>query len=123
MASIKGPDFIALQVSDLERSKKFYTDIVGLKPAPQSPPDAVLFLTNPIPFAIRKPHPGTDLKAVSQLGHGVALWFLCDDSIQFCQSLKGKGVVVLDEPTPGPFGMTFHLKDVDGYIVTVHDKT
>lgn len=122
MASIMGPDFIALQVSDLERSKKFYTDIVGLKLAPQSPPDAVLFITNPIPFAIRKPHPGIDLKAALLLGHGVALWFLCDDSIQLCRSLREKGVVVLDEPTPGPFGMTFHFKDVDGYILTVHDK-
>ncbi len=55
MAKIVGPDFIALQVRDLEASRRFYTDALGLEPAPQSPPGAVVFQTAPIPFAIREP--------------------------------------------------------------------
>jgi len=31
-------------------------------------------------------------------------------------------VVFLDEPTPGPFGSTFRFRDLDGYVITVHDK-
>ena len=120
MATVKGPDFIALQVRDLEASRRFYRDVIGLKESPKSPPEAVLFLTSPIPFAVRTPH--VDLNATSHLGHGVALWFYCDDSAELCQALKNKGVEVLTQPTVGPFGMTFHFKDIDGYIMTVHDK-
>ena len=104
MPTVKGPDFLALQVRDLETARRFYRDIVGLAEAPQSPPDAVLFQTIPIPFAVRKPH--VDLDQVPILGHGVALWFCCDDSVALYHNLKGKGVKVLDEPMPGSFGMT-----------------
>jgi catechol 2,3-dioxygenase-like lactoylglutathione lyase family enzyme len=119
MATVKGLDFVALQVPDVEKAAKFYTEIIGLKRAPQSPPDAVLFLTSPIPFAVRKPHsPLGD----SSLGLGVALWFYCDNSIELFNKLKSNNVPLLDEPTPGPFGMTFHFKDLDGYVITIHDK-
>ena len=120
MTSVKGPDFIALQVHDLEAARRFYRDVVGLVEAPRSLPDAVLFQTSPIPFAVRKPY--VDLGQVPILGHGVALWFYCDDSVALHRRLKGSGVAVLDEPSPGPFGMTFHFRDPDGYTITVHDK-
>ena len=120
MATLKGPDFIALQVRDLQASRRFYRDVIGLKESPKSPPEAVLFLTSPIPFAVRTPH--VDLNATSYLGHGVALWFYCDDSGELYKALKSKGVELLTQPTVGPFGMTFHFKDLDGYIITVHDK-
>ena len=50
MAKIIGPDFLALQVRNLEASRTFYTEQLGLKLAPQSPPHAVVFATSPIPF-------------------------------------------------------------------------
>ena len=59
--TVTGPDFIALQVSDLERSAEFYENALGLRRAPASPPGAVLFATTPIPFAVREPLPGVDL--------------------------------------------------------------
>ena len=59
--TVTGPDFIALQVSDLERSAEFYENALGLRRAPASPPGAVLFTTTPIPFAVREPLPGVDL--------------------------------------------------------------
>ena len=55
--TVTGPDFIALQVSDLERSAEFYENALGLRRAPASPPGAVLFTTAPIPFAVREPFP------------------------------------------------------------------
>ena len=48
MAKIIGPDFIALQVRNLEASRTFYTEQLGLELAPQSPPHAVVFATSPI---------------------------------------------------------------------------
>ena len=35
--TVTGPDFIALQVSDLERSAEFYENALGLRRAPASP--------------------------------------------------------------------------------------
>ena len=120
MSNIKGPDFIAVQVNDLERARRFYTETLGLTPAPQSPPEACLFLTEPIPFAVRKPHAGTVIDAAP--GNGVALWFLCRDAVDLYDTLKEKGVELLGEPATGPFGLTFKFRDADGYVITVHDK-
>lgn len=38
MARVTGPDFVALQVRDLEDSGRFYEERLGLERAQQSPP-------------------------------------------------------------------------------------
>ncbi len=48
--SVTGPDFIALQVRDLERAAHFYETRLGLRRAPVSPPGAVVFTTDPSPL-------------------------------------------------------------------------
>jgi len=120
MAKLIGPDFIALMVSDMDRSKVFYTKQLGLRAAPQSPPDAVVFQTQPIPFAIRKP--ALDLEAVDKLGWGVALWIAADDADGLHQSLKDAGVNIAQPPFDSPFGRTFAFLDPDGYRITVHQN-
>ncbi len=47
-----GPDFISLQVRDLDTAAAFYEDRVGLRRAPASPPGAVPFGRT---FALRDP--------------------------------------------------------------------
>ncbi len=61
---VTGPDFVALQVRDLEASARFYTERLRLRRAPVSPPGAVVFTTEPIPFAVREPM--VDLDATSR---------------------------------------------------------
>ena len=117
--AVTGPDFIALQVRDLDASARFYTDILGLRPAPQSPSDAIVFQTKPIPFAIRKPL--VDLSAASKLGWGVALWMHVNGTDALYEKLRAAGVPIVREPTDSPFGRTFTFADPDGYGVTVHD--
>jgi catechol 2,3-dioxygenase-like lactoylglutathione lyase family enzyme len=58
---VTGPDFIALQVRDLDAAADFYRSRLGLRQAPVSPPHAVVFATSPVPFALRTPLPGVDL--------------------------------------------------------------
>lgn len=115
-----GPDFIALQVRDLERAAAFYEDVVGLARAPFSPPHAVVFATTPA-FAVRDPAPGVDLEA-GPLGLGVALWFHDPEAAALHSTLAAAGAVILQEPFEGPFGTTFVFQDLDGYAVTVHDR-
>ncbi len=49
--AVTGPDFISLQVRDLERSAAFYERYLGLKRSDAGPPHAVVFGTRPIAFA------------------------------------------------------------------------
>ena len=123
MPAVTGPDFISLQVRDLEASAAFYETHLGLRRAPVSPPHAVVFATSPIALAVREPVPGLDLDAVTpRPGAGVALWLHADDAQALHDGLAGAGVPVLSAPVDGPFGRTFTFADPDGYAVTVHDR-
>lgn len=119
MPTVTGPDFLALQVTDLERAATFYEERLGLRRAPVAPPGAVVFATAPIPFAVREPAPGTDLTA-GPLGLGVALWLASDDAQGIHDDLVAHDVPIVTEPFDGPFGRTFAFADPDGYVVTIH---
>jgi predicted enzyme related to lactoylglutathione lyase len=118
--TVTGPDFIALQVRDLEKAATFYEEVVGLTRAPFSPPHAVVFDTQPT-FAVRDPGPGVDLDS-GQAGLGVALWLHDPETVALHASVAAAGATVVQEPFDGPFGTTFVFQDLDGYLVTVHDR-
>ncbi|HEX6340739.1 VOC family protein [Umezawaea sp.] len=119
--TVTGPDFLALQVRDLDRAAEFYETHLGLRRATASPPGAVVFDTAPIPFAVREPLPGVDLDAATpRPGLGVALWLRSDDPQALHDRLAGEGVPIVAPPVQGPFGRTFSFADPDGYAVTVH---
>jgi predicted enzyme related to lactoylglutathione lyase len=118
--AVTGPDFIALQVRDLEKAATFYEEVVGLTRAPFSPPHAVVFDTQPT-FAVRDPSPGVDLDS-GQVGLGVALWLHDPEAVALHQTVAAAGAVIVESPFEGPFGMTFVFQDLDGYVVTIHDR-
>ncbi len=119
--AVHGPDFVALQVRDLERAAAFYEQRLGLRRAPGGPPHAVVFDTRPVAFAVREPLPGVDLDGVHRPGLGVALWLSADDAQGVHDDLATAGVAIAAPPVDGPFGRTFSFVDPDGYVVTVHD--
>ncbi len=121
--TVTGPDFLALQVRNLERAAQFYETHLGLRRLPASPPGAIVFDTTPIPFAVREPLPGVDLDtATPRPGLGVALWLHADDAQVLHDQLTAAGVPVPVVPFDGPFGRTFTFTDPDGYAVTIHDQ-
>ena len=119
--TVTGPDFIALQVRDVPRAAAFYEQWLGLVRAAASPPEAVVFDTHPIAFAVREPLPGVDLGATERPGLGVALWLHADDARALHDALSAAGVTIVAPPVDGPFGATFSFLDPDGYAITVHD--
>ncbi|GAA0508716.1 glyoxalase [Paractinoplanes deccanensis] len=120
---VTGPDFLALQVRDLDAAADFYEKRLGLRRAPVSPPHAVVFATTPIAFAVREPQPGVDLDAATpHPGTGVALWLHADDAQSLHDNLAATGVPIVAAPIDGPFGRTFTFRDPDGYAITIHDK-
>lgn len=118
--NVQGPDFIALQWRDIEAGKRFYRDVLGLKLAEFSPPDAFVFDTKPITFAVREPL--VDLEETSRLGHGVALWLLADDTEEVLGRLQKNDVEIVKPLGNSPFGKTLTFRDPQGYLVTIHDQ-
>lgn len=118
MTTPMGPDFIALQVRDLAASRKFYVEIFGFDPAPQSPPGAVVFKTAPIPLALREPI--RPLPETGPLGVGMVLWIACADADVLHDLILARGGAILSPPADGPFGRFFVTADPDGYAITFH---
>ena len=117
-----GPDFISLQVRDLDASQAFYERYLGLVRSPAGAPHAVVFDTEPIAFALREVVAGVDLAAVPQPGIGVALWLRATDVQAIHDALAADGRTIVAAPIDGPFGRTFTFADPDGYHVTLHDR-
>jgi predicted enzyme related to lactoylglutathione lyase len=118
--TVDGPDFIALQVRDVEAAGAFCEQHLGLRRAPASPPGAVVFSTEPIPFAVREPLPGVDLDDVARPGLGVALWFRTTDAQELHDQLAAAGVPIISPPQDSPFGRMFTFTGPEGYAITAH---
>lgn len=115
-----GVNFMTLQVRDLEGSRRFYTDLVGLTPKDESPPNTAVFATEPIPMALREA--SIDLDAVETLGWGVVIWLKAVDPDALWERLSSAGVTIVEEPCDAACGRTFVFEDPDGYRITVHDR-
>ncbi|MFD4562409.1 VOC family protein [Streptomyces sp. NPDC058469] len=116
---IDGPDFIALQVRDVEAAAVFCEKNLGLRRTPASPPGAIVFDTKPVPLAVREPLPGTDLDA-GRPGLGVALWFSTPDAQALHDQLTANDVKILTPVSASPFGPMFSFVGPEGYVLTAH---
>jgi len=110
--------FVSLQVSNLDASRQFYTEVLGFEPlATEQQPDACVFATQSgAIFAIRKPM--IDLQAVNRLGWGVGLWFNVEQLDAFLHRIHGKATLVRGIQAT-PFGNTAVIADPDGYTLTL----
>jgi predicted enzyme related to lactoylglutathione lyase len=119
---VTGPDFISLQTRDLDASRVFYEQYLGLVRSQAGPPHAVVFETKPIAFALRDVVPGTDLASAAQPGIGAAIWLHATDVQAIHDDLVAGGHTIVSAPVDGPFGRTFTFADPDGYQFTLHDR-
>lgn len=111
--------FVSLQVTDLEASGKFYTEILGFQQVSQSPPDAIVFKQkNGAIFAIRKPM--IELSRANLLGWGVAVWFGIGNLDTFLGRNEGK-ITIIKDIHPTPFGRILVIADPDGYAITLQE--
>ncbi|MFE7409471.1 VOC family protein [Streptomyces laurentii] len=118
--AIDGPDFIALQVHDVEAAASFCERHLGLRRAAVSPPHAVVFDTRPIPFAVRALLPGVDLADPARPGLGVVLWFHTPDARRLHDQLADAGITIVEPLTDSPFGPKFSFEGPEGYTLTAH---
>ncbi|MFC9238958.1 VOC family protein [Streptomyces decoyicus] len=118
--TIDGPDFVALQVRDLNAAADFCEQHLGLRRAAVSPPHAVVFDTKPTPFAVRELLPGVDLADTARPGLGAVLWFQTSDAHQLHDQLTAAGIKILTPITDSPFGPMFSFEGPEGYTLTAH---
>jgi predicted enzyme related to lactoylglutathione lyase len=119
---VTGPDFVSIQVRDLDASQAFYEQYLGLVRSPAGPPHAVVFTTTPIAFALRDLVAGTDLDAAPHPGVGTAIWLHATQVQEIHDALVEAGHEIVAAPIDGPFGRTFTFADPDGYRITLHDR-
>lgn len=116
--SVAGLSFVGLEVSDLNRSKTFYEDILGFVSVPAQRPDAVIMKTDDGLGAFA-------LKAPSEAGpkptSSIALWFCCDDIDALAERAQQVGAEVVIPPQMGPFGRMTAIADPDGHTLTFHN--
>lgn len=117
---VTGPDFISLQVTNLDGSRAFYERYLGVVRAPVGPPHAVVFQSATIAFALRELAAETDL--TSRPGNGIALWLHATDVQAIHDDMVANGETILTPIFDGPFGRTFAFADPDGYSITLHDR-
>lgn len=113
---------VILLVSDMERSVRFYKELLGLpvKTKTQSP-DWVEFFNRETTLslhAIKKTTTNVDRRD-TKLGTGTLVGFMVSDIDTTVQFLKENNVQFFKEPREEPFGKHAIIEDPDGHLISI----
>ena len=109
-------DAVILLVSDMERSIRFYRDVLGL-PLKSQAPDWTEFFMKGTKLAL---HPINErLKAKITSRVGILIGFMVMDMDETVKELKAKNVKFVKEPKKESFGKHAIIEDPDGYMISL----
>ena len=113
------PGWTILYVSDLERSIRFYRDVVGLELRFSEHGYAELTLEgDKLGLFERSRLPGLIGREATEGGPGGEVLFLVPDADSVAKRLEVAGAEILSGPTDRPWGhRTVHVPDPDGFVV------
>ena len=119
--AFKRIDVVVLFVSDLERSKEFYRDLLGLAVAQEDDDSTYFQLDGASLLLLSIPGAQDLLSSTALAGHSAGassqLAVFVDDVNAIHADLAAKGVEFIREPIDRPWGMrTAHFKDPDGHV-------
>ncbi|MPZ04837.1 MAG: glyoxalase/bleomycin resistance/dioxygenase family protein [Nitrososphaeraceae archaeon] len=115
---------VILLVSDMERSVKFYNELLGLpvKTKTQSP-DWVEFFNRETTLslhAIKRGKVGDSAGSKdTKLGTGTLVGFMVSDIDSTVQFLKENNIRFFKEPRDEPFGKHAIIEDPDGHLISI----
>lgn len=118
--NIKGLESILLNVSDLERSRHFYGDLLGLQQVDGPPDDHVLvFVAGSVALVLHGHGEFRDAKVAGPEDAGAILLFLGTDDVDGAvNELRSRGITIAAEPADQPWGeRTATVLDPDGYSI------
>jgi lactoylglutathione lyase len=108
---------IAIFVTDIDRAKRFYRDVLGL-PLVREGTFGAEFLDGPAHLGV---HPAVHPDARSLVGRHTGITLRVADILTCCEGLHEHGVHFLAEPTRQPFGVMAMIADPDGNILALWD--
>jgi glyoxylase I family protein len=128
MAEIRGVAHFSIPVSDVDRSTKFYTEIVGCKFLNQSPDKGITFLDAGGVCVLLIKRPAPIIKGPLEMSNGVHHAFMID-AAEFqsaIDSLRAKGVeIFFEEDRRGGTidGPRAYFRDPDGTALEFINRT
>jgi catechol 2,3-dioxygenase-like lactoylglutathione lyase family enzyme/uncharacterized protein YunC (DUF1805 family) len=122
---VKSIDHVTLVVKDLERSRQFYVDVLGMRevPRPAFSFAGSWFQAGATQIHLILEYPGSGpagnpLAATQRNSRTHHMAFLMDDAEAALPYLKEKGVSILSGPKPRPDGyVQVFVTDPDGHVV------
>jgi lactoylglutathione lyase len=111
---------VILLVSDMERSVKFYKELLGLpiKTKTQSP-DWIEFFNRETTLSLHAIKKGKGIGKDTKLGTGTLVGFMVNDIDSTVQFLKENNVRFFKEPREEPFGKHAIVEDPDGHLISI----
>ena len=116
---VRGVDFVLISVSDTEKSRAFYSETLGLKPASEWPPYWYEFDAGATTIAIAAP-PQNAPQPPYNGGTSVAL--AVADVPATLEELRGKGVKILQEAEESSVCTMALIADPDGNLLWLHQR-
>jgi lactoylglutathione lyase len=106
---------VILLVSNMEKSIKFYSDILEL-PVKTRSKDWTEFFNNDTVLAL---HPAPEGKKMLKTGSGTLVGFEVTDLDSTVKKLKEKRVKFFKTPKEEPFGKHAIVQDPDGHLISI----
>ena len=106
---------VILLVSNMEKSIKFYSEILEL-PIKTRSKDWTEFFNNNTVLAL---HPAPKKKSMLKTGSGTLVGFEVTDLESTVKKLKEKRVKFFKRPKEEPFGKHAIVKDPDGHLISI----
>ena len=113
--NVRAIDFVVVNVSDMERSKAFYRDTLGMEfPIWEDTANWHEFDSPPVAMALRvdKHSPGMN----------AAIALAVDDVAASVDELRAKGVTVLSDTREHGTCFTAMIQDPDGNLLLLHKR-
>jgi lactoylglutathione lyase len=104
---------VILLVSDMDKSMKFYRDVLEL-PVKNTSPEWVEFFSNGTVLAL---HPSKNKTRTKN--SGVLVGFMVSDLESVAQKLKDKNVDFFKKPKEESFGKHAIIVDPDGHLISI----
>jgi catechol 2,3-dioxygenase-like lactoylglutathione lyase family enzyme len=118
MSRVTGVGILLIQVSNIERSVRFWRDGLGIPFRDQGAADGCFECRLGGTQVLLHPDFGDDLRGIKR-GAGVAVHLSVDDADAYHAELVSRGVKPSHAPEDKPWGREFSVHDPDGYEIEI----
>lgn len=112
---VRAIDFVAVNVSDIERAKRFYRETLGMDfPIWDDTPRWQEFRSEPVAFALRED------KGAPGINGAIAL--AVEDVATAVEELRARGVIIEAGPFEAGVCYSALIRDPDGNLLILHQR-